>query len=183
MARRVRLEHQIESEYRGALQQQCYNERMLQVGAIGCTGTAQWLGCRMLGQPASVHAFRTLLSSALPWLPCLASALPLLSSTTSHLSLVLHPLHSQQQRYHYYGRREEARRMELKSCDELSRTFGSASSRGGGSGSAAAAGAARGAAAAGAARGAAAGQAAAEGTAAAGAQGGAGGKQGAAAAA
>lgn len=105
---RVRLEHQIESEYRGALQQQCYNERMLQ------------------------------------------------------------------QRYHYYGRREEARRMELKSCDELSRTFGSASSRGGGSGGTAAAGAARGAAA---------GQAAAEGTAAAGAQGGAGGKQGAAAAA
>lgn len=31
MPRRVRLEHQIESEYRGALQQQCYNERMLQV--------------------------------------------------------------------------------------------------------------------------------------------------------
>lgn len=30
-----------------------------------------------------------------------------------------------QQRYHYYGRREEARRMELKSCDELSRRFGS----------------------------------------------------------
>lgn len=56
---RVRLEHQIESEYRGALQQQCYNERMLQ------------------------------------------------------------------QRYMYYGRREEARRMELKSCDELSRKFGS----------------------------------------------------------
>jgi hypothetical protein len=32
---------------------------------------------------------------------------------------------SPQQRYHYYGRREEARRMELKSCDELSRRFGS----------------------------------------------------------
>lgn len=55
----MRLEHQIESEYRGALQQQCYNERMLQ------------------------------------------------------------------QRYMYYGRREEARKMELKSCDELARTFGS----------------------------------------------------------
>jgi hypothetical protein len=59
LCRRVRLEHQIESEYRTSLQQQCYNERMLQ------------------------------------------------------------------QRYHYYGRREEAKRMELRSCDELSRRFGS----------------------------------------------------------
>lgn len=32
-----------------------------------------------------------------------------------------------QQRYHYYGRREEAQRMELKSCDELTRRFGSRS--------------------------------------------------------
>ncbi|KAL4430644.1 hypothetical protein ABPG75_005900 [Micractinium tetrahymenae] len=70
---RVRLEQQIESEYRGALQQQCYNERMLQ------------------------------------------------------------------QRYHYYGRREEAKRMELKSCDELTRRFGSrsAASAAGGGGTAA----------------------------------------------
>lgn len=30
-----------------------------------------------------------------------------------------------QQRYMYYGRREEARKMELKSCDELSSVFGS----------------------------------------------------------
>ena len=65
---RVRLEHQIESEYRASLQQKCYNERMLQ------------------------------------------------------------------QRYHYYGRREEAKRMELRSCDELSRRFASRTGTGAGGG-------------------------------------------------
>lgn len=40
--RSVRLEQQIESDYRGALQQQCYNERMLQVrpGAVQGAGAA-----------------------------------------------------------------------------------------------------------------------------------------------
>ncbi|PSC74428.1 T-complex 1 subunit beta [Micractinium conductrix] len=86
---RVRLEQQVESDYRGALQQQCYNERMLQ------------------------------------------------------------------QRYHYYGRREEARRMELKSCGELTRRFGgrtgggAAGAAGAGPAAAGAAGAAGGGAAGG----------------------------------
>ena len=41
LCRRVRLEHQIESEYRTSLQQQCYNERMLQQRpALAITGKA-----------------------------------------------------------------------------------------------------------------------------------------------
>lgn len=34
----MRLEQQIESEYRAAQQQQCYNERMLQVGRASFCG-------------------------------------------------------------------------------------------------------------------------------------------------
>ena len=78
LLRSVRLEHQIEADYRGSLQQQCYNERMLQVGGR----------CRELAWGGAVHAaqcppvFRPTISrrsDALPGWPLPpAATLPLL---------------------------------------------------------------------------------------------------------
>jgi hypothetical protein len=106
----VRLEHQIESEYRGALQQQCYNERMLQVWCAGVWGPC--VCCVVRDGGSQLHG-------ACHAMPCMYH---LVGPACSLLPLGFRVL---QQRYHYYGRREEAKRMELKSCDELTRRFGS----------------------------------------------------------
>lgn len=87
--RSVRLEQQIESEYRGALQQQCYNERMLQVcynkrmgpgecwgGLLALAGTPHTAGTAWA---AIVGSFGLLISA------CPPSMLPHLSAATVSL--------------------------------------------------------------------------------------------------